>query len=460
MIRSTERCSKFLIAAELQEYQRFYHDQRLGGTMKTTATIERLISRPVSAEGSFPLPVTKLKEFVNVAWSIPFYGSAESRKVMPILAAEMNDLNPDRNWWKKKFPGANPFFHHCSFLQYYVAHKNGQPVGRIAAFIDRSYQERTAQGKIGWIGLFESFDDDEVAAALLGAATQDLQQGGAVKIIGPARFNANGEAGLLVDGFDKHPMVMEPYQPPYYTRFLEHWGAKENDWYAFRMTHESASPYMGRLDDMQKRGQGLEQRLARQGVVVRSVKISDWANEIARVKAIYNVAWDTSVHPQFELFSEEEFDYLAGGLRMIAIEDLVFVVEDMTKSDHPVIGMAVTLPDLNEVIEEYDRLHAVYVPSAHIYGLSDVRRDLGIFRLLRNRVKHRQFRQCRVFVLGTTRKKNGIDAMLYEKTYLATIKMGVQLASGSQIADTNPEIYVPLSHMGNADITWRVYRHT
>jgi len=178
------------------------------------------------------------------------------------------------------------------------------------------------------------------------------------------------------------------------------------------------------------------------------------------VKTIYNVAWDTSVHPQFELFSEEEFDYLASGLKMIAIEDLVFVVEDMTKPDHPVIGMAVTLPDLNEVIEEYDRLHAGYVPSDHIYGLSDVRRDLGIFRLLRNRVKHRKFRYARVFVLGTTRKKNGIDALLYEKTYLATIKMGVQLASGSQIADTNPEIYVPLSHMGSADITWRVYRHT
>ena len=145
---------------------------------------------------------------------------------------------------------------------------------------------------------------------------------------------------------------------------------------------------------------------------------------------------------------------------MIAIEDLVFVVEDTTKPGHPVIGMVVTLPDLNEVIEEYDQLHTAYVPSTHIYGLSDVRRDLGIFRLLRNRVKHRQFRQCRVFVLGTTRKKNGIDAVLYEKTYLATINMGVQLASGSQIADANPEIYIPLSHMGSAEITWRVYRHT
>lgn len=428
--------------------------------METTVTIERLISRPVSVDGSFALPVSKLKKFVSVVWSIPFYNTAESHKVMPILAVEMNDLNPDRNWWKKKFPGANPFFHHCSFLQYYVAHRVGKPVGRIAGFIDRSYHESAVHGEIGWIGLFESFDDDEVASALLGAATEDLQQGGAVKIIGPARFNANGEDGLLIDGFDKHPMVMEAYQPPYYTRFLEQWGVKENDWYAFRMTHESASPYMERLENMRKRGQDLEQRLACQGVAVRSVKISDWKNEIARIKTIYNIAWNTSVHPQFERFSEEEFDYLASGLRMIVIEDLVFVVEDVTKPNHPVIGMAVTLPDLNEVVEEYDRLHAGYVPSDHIYGLSDVRRDLGIFRLLRHRVKYRTFRQCRVFVLGTTRKKNGIDAVLYEKTFLAAGKMGIQLGSGSQVADTNPEISVPLSHMGNAEITWRVYRHT
>ncbi|MCX6084980.1 MAG: hypothetical protein NTX94_00870 [Caldiserica bacterium] len=425
-----------------------------------TLTVERLISQPVSLTGSFGLAAGKLKRFICVGWSIPFYSTPESRKVMPILASEMSDLNPDRSWWKMKFPGANPFFHHCSFLQYYVAHEDGKAVGRIAAFIDRSYGEPEVDGAIGWIGLFESIDDDGVAAALLGAAADDLEQAGAVKVIGPARFNANGEDGLLVDGFDQHPMVMEPYQPPYYTRFLEQWGVKENDWYAFRMTRESASPYMERLVRMRERGQDVEQRLARQGVAVRSVRIRDWAAEVARIKTIYNVAWDTRVHPQFERFSEEEFDYLAAGLRMIAIEDLVFVVEDLGKPGHPVIGMAVTLPDLNEVIEEYDRLHTGYAPSSHLYGLSDLRRDLGVFLLLRSRVRHRNFRNARIFVLGTVRKKNGIDALLYEKTYLAGTSMGIQLGSGSQIADTNPEISVPLSHMGSAAITWRIYRHT
>lgn len=427
--------------------------------MKTTVTVERLMQQPVSDAGSFDLSLARLKEFAAIPWSIPFYASPESQKAMPILAMELNDLNPDRNWSKRKFPGANPFFHHCTFVQYYIAYRGGVPVGRIAAFIDGAYRDHGTPGDIGWVGLFESIDDDMVAEALLGAATDDLKGLGAVKIIGPARFNANGEDGLLVDGFDRHPMVMEPYHPPYYARFFERWGVKENDWYAIRMTRNTAAPYMERLTLMRAQGRGLEERLMGQGIQTRNVRMRDWKQEIAKIKAIYNAAWDSAAHPQFEQFSEEEFDYLAAGLRTLAIEDLVFIVEDRTRRGHPAVGIAVTLPDLNEVIEEYDSLHRAYVPSAHNYGLSDLRRDLGIFRLLRNRVRTKRFKYARIFILGTVRKKSGIDAILYELTYHACLDMGVQEASGSQIADTNPEIVIPLSHMGSADLTWRVYRH-
>jgi hypothetical protein len=332
-------------------------------------------------------------------------------------------------------------------------------VGRIAAFVDASYREHTVAGPIGWIGLFECIDDDDVADALLDAATVDLKHQGAVKIIGPARFNANGEDGLLIDGFDKHPMVMEPYHPSYYTRFMERWGDKENDWYAFRITMETVQPYMSRLEEMRGRGQDLEKRLLREGIAVRAVRMRDWNSEIALVKTVYNQVWNTSVHPQFEQFSDEEFDYVAVSLRNLAIEDLVFVVEDISKPEHPVVAMSVTLPDLNEIIDEYDGNHQHFRPSRHTYGVSDLRRDLGILRLLRRRVKAKQFKYARIFVLGTMRKKSGIDALLYEKTYLSGRKMGIQLGSGSQIADSNPEIAIPVGRMGTTDLTWRVYRH-
>lgn len=428
--------------------------------METAVTVERLISQPVSADGSFPLALGPLKRFIRCMWAVPFYQTPASRKVMPLMMTELNDLNPDRSRGKTKFPGANPFFHHCTFLQYYVASKNGRDVGRVAAYIDGLYHEPGVAGAVGWVGLFEAVDDQEVVSALLEQATRDLEQHGAVKIIGPARFNANGEDGLLVEGFDQHPMVMQPYQPPYYASYFEEWGVKENDWYAFHITPETAAPYLARIDAIRQHGRDPEQRLRQQGVAIRSVSMKDWDGEIARIKAVYNTAWDSQVHPQFERFTDEEFAYLAAGLRMIAVEDLVFMVEDVDEPGHPAIGMAVTLPDLNEVIEDVDRVHGRYVPSTHVYGLGDIRRDLMVFVQLRRRVKKRAFRNVRVLVLGTVRKRDGIDALLYEKTYRAGAAIGVEMASGSQIADTNPEIYVPLSRMGSAALTWRIYRHT
>lgn len=426
--------------------------------MKKKVTISRLVAQPVSEDGNFPLRISDLKSFVNIPWSIPFYWTAESKKVMPLVLSEMNDLNPDRTPWKLKFPGANPFFHHCSFLQYYLASVDGKPAGRIAAFIDRTYHDRSVNGPVGWVGLFESIENQDVAEMLLAAAMEDLKEHGAVKIIGPARFNANGEDGVLVAGFDKHPMLMEPYQPPYYAQYLGRWGIKENDWYAFRMNHQGAMSYMERIERMRRNGLDLEQRLAQDGITVRTAQLKNWDNEIARIKMVYNQAWDTADHPQFEKFTDEEFDYLAAGLKLIAIEDLVFIAEDTSAPGKPVIGMAVTLPDLNEVIEDYDRLHPLYVPSFHTYGLSDLRRDLGILRLLRRRIKTRQFRNARTFILGTLQKKTGLDALLYLKTFLATESMGIETTSGSQIADTNPEMVNPLSKMGDAEITWRIYQ--
>ena len=41
---------------------------------------------------------------------------------------------------------------------------------------------------------------------------------------GPASFSSNEEWGLLVDGFDRSPMVMMTYNPPAYARYLEDFG--------------------------------------------------------------------------------------------------------------------------------------------------------------------------------------------------------------------------------------------
>ncbi|MCL5069797.1 MAG: hypothetical protein M1308_02710, partial [Actinobacteria bacterium] len=67
------------------------------------------------------------------------------------------------------------------------------------AFIDFNYN-KTHDEKVGWLGLFESVEDYDVAQSLFETGINYLKKNGCTKITGPAKFNANGEIGLLVDG--------------------------------------------------------------------------------------------------------------------------------------------------------------------------------------------------------------------------------------------------------------------
>lgn len=139
---------------------------------------------------------------------------------------ELSDLNPT----PKTIPGLitrNPYFDHAQ-IKYFIAYRDRKPAGRIAAFIDYTYKEEGNE-KIGWFGLFESEEDMDTACLLIDSAIEYLKVNGCKKIIGPAKFNASGEIGLLVDGFENEPYFMEPYNAPYYQNFFEDYGfRKEN----------------------------------------------------------------------------------------------------------------------------------------------------------------------------------------------------------------------------------------
>ena len=34
-------------------------------------------------------------------------------------------------------------------------------------------------------------------------------------------FTTNDECGLLIEGYDRHPMILQPWHPPYYRELLE-----------------------------------------------------------------------------------------------------------------------------------------------------------------------------------------------------------------------------------------------
>src|SRR5262249_41629859 len=134
--------------------------------------------------------------------------SDEPRWVPPLLMDRKRQLDPNRN----------PFFEHAE-VQLFTAWRDGRMVGRISAHIDRNFNE-FQDNDWGWFGFFEAVDDAEVAGALLEAAEAWLRERGRDRMVGPGDFGSNDEWGLLIDAYDRPPIILMPWQPEYYKPLL------------------------------------------------------------------------------------------------------------------------------------------------------------------------------------------------------------------------------------------------
>ena len=152
------------------------------------------------------------KDFIKFQWKI--YAN-DPNWVPPLIIERMELLD------KKK----NPFFQH-SEMQLFMAYKNGEAVGRIAAITNQNHNEFQEDNN-GFFGFFESVNDQEVASALVETARNWLKEKGKNGMYGPMNPSTNDEAGLLIDGFDSPPFVMMCHNPPYYAELLENTGLKK-----------------------------------------------------------------------------------------------------------------------------------------------------------------------------------------------------------------------------------------
>ena len=147
-----------------------------------------------------------LKRFVTFPWRI--YRD-DPNWVPPLIAGQMDKLTP----------GRNPFWEHAE-RALWLATEDGQPVGTIAAIIDHD-QNRALGQTVGSFGFFECVNDPAVARLLLDTAADWLAARGMTVMHGPYNPGANDEIGLLVEGHDTRPALMEGHTPPYYIELVE-----------------------------------------------------------------------------------------------------------------------------------------------------------------------------------------------------------------------------------------------
>ena len=271
------------------------------------------------------IPVQKKKEWIDfVKFPYRLYRDNPCW-VPPILMDYKVLLNPEKH----------PFYQHAD-VQFYLARKGKKTLGRIAAIIDHNHNT-IHEEKTGMFGFFECIDDYSVAKALLTAARAWVKDKGMNAFRGPLNPSQNEECGLLMDAYDKPPVLLMPYNPPYYVNLLEQFGLKKAmDLWAYYIDSENPPPEkLVRVTDSLRK---------KTNVCIRPVRMKDFKNEAEKVWYIYNHAWIKNWG--FVPMTKAEFDHLAKNLKTAIVPDLALMAE----LDGKPVGFSLTLPDMNQAL--------------------------------------------------------------------------------------------------------------
>lgn len=235
--------------------------------------------------------------------------------------------------------GRHPFYDHAT-SQTFLAYHNGQPCGRVAAIVNHAHNQWHQEAR-GFFGFFESINDPAVARGLLDAAWGWLLDQGMTTMRGPTNPSINYEWGLLVEGFDRPPMFMMTYNPPYYGELIEQAGfTKAQDLYAFW-------GHVGMIGSLSEKHRIIDEGIReRFGVVLREMDRRRFRTEVAMFLDMYNKALSGTWG--FVPLSRGEVQQLAAELRHLIVPELSLVAE----VDGKPIGMLFGLLDYNQPIRQ------------------------------------------------------------------------------------------------------------
>jgi len=322
----------------------------------------------------------------------------------------------------------NPFFEHAE-AEYFIAWRDGRPVGRISAHVDHRLNEYQGN-EWGLFGFFECVDDPAVAAALLDSAERWLRSRGRDRMVGPMDFTTNHECGLLVEGHHLRPQILENWHHRYYRRLLERNGlTKAMDLYKWQILtaeHHRVHPV---IYDLAAR---LEPE---HGIRVRNMRRRNLAAEVRAFMEVYNAAW--AGNWGFVPLTEAELEDYAKQLRPLLQEKWALVAE----RDGEVVGAALTLDDYNQALAA---LNGRLLP-------------FGWLKALRRR---RRMDEIRVFALGVKPEfqHTGVAAAFYANVWDTALASGVRRAETGWILEANEPMNRAMEALGGDIVKrYRVY---
>lgn len=243
----------------------------------------------------------------------------------------------DLNTFDKEKNGA---FEFCD-AEFYLAYKDGEVVGRVAAIINHKANEawKADQVRFGWI---DFIDDMEVSKALLDAVVTFGKTRGMSQIVGPLGFTDFDPEGMLVEGFDRLSTMALIYNHPYYPEHMKKHGYyKETGWVEYRITLPEELPERHKkLAELVKERYNLK--------IVKKTK-SEINKENYGQKLFQLINETYCVLYGYSLLSPRQIDqYVSLYLSLVDMRMLTFV----ENQQGDLIAAGISIPSLSEALQK------------------------------------------------------------------------------------------------------------
>jgi len=307
-------------------------------------------------------------------------------------------------------PKKNAFFEHGKIQPFLATDESGAVVGRIAGVVNGMHLQKYDDGT-GFFGFFECVEDYDVAKALFDAVAEWLKSEGLKAARGPANPSLNDVSGLLVDGFDRPPAILMPYNFPYYADFLERYGFERimTMWaYYIHFKYRKLERMRRGVEIIKRRNPDLE---------LRTIDMDRFDEEARMILDIYNDAW--SENWGHVPMTNNEFAHLVKEMKMIVDPRIIFVLE---KAGEP-IAFSIMLPDVNPWFAE--------IRDGRLF-------PFGLARILKHKLLTR-ISEGRVVMMGVRKEYQGrgFDAILNLASLEIPVPYGYNAAEMSWVLDSN-----------------------
>lgn len=322
--------------------------------------------------------------------------------VPPLISDDVATLLPDEN----------PAFDFCE-SQYFMAYRDGKPVGRIAGIINRQVNENSGV-KEARFGFIDFIDDHEVSKALLDAVEKWAREKGMNKVIGPLGFTDLDHEGMLVNGFEELSTMATIYNYPYYPEHMERHGyKKESDWLEFVMeVPEDIPDKYNRIADIVKKKFGL--------------RVKKYTSR-KRIKKEYGHALFHLINDaykslyQYSMLTERQIDYYINIYLNLLNLDLVTLVVD--KNDK-LVGVGISMPSMSRALQ---KSKGKFLP-------------FGWYHLLKGLKGKNDRVDLLLVAVHPDYQNKGVNALLFQDLIPYYIKYGFKFAESNPEMETNAKV--------------------